>query len=312
MAFAPESPASGLKEDTGVLSSHGWRKQAVKEDGSASNSSTPTTGCEPSVSEASAMASARDSLSRMCEYSFDKRCAVSLTQMQRPDEPEGASRCRSKVGGDLQRASVSLMRASAAASSSSCSATSQEIGVQQGATKLLLPSEIVSEQSDSLRHIQQSSGARLQVLNQVQAAHFAERLVHITGSLEGRQFALTQVLKLAFANQQVAKAKFLVPGSHVGTLIGKGGDGLKAIRQQCGTPVQVEREEICGDRLVSVCGELSSVLDACGLILEATEAAKKMKCGAGSHKTHARKDGRRKRCHHPGGGDGPPSPACRR
>ncbi|CAE7041410.1 unnamed protein product [Symbiodinium natans] len=64
MAFAADSPASGLKKampalsgeclkDTGVTGPNGWRKPAVKEDGSVSNSSSTTTGCEPSVCEES-------------------------------------------------------------------------------------------------------------------------------------------------------------------------------------------------------------------------------------------------------------------
>ncbi|CAE7299796.1 unnamed protein product [Symbiodinium microadriaticum] len=61
MALAADSPASGLKKAMPALSGeclkengpNGWRKPAVKEDGSGSNSSSTTSGCEPSVCEES-------------------------------------------------------------------------------------------------------------------------------------------------------------------------------------------------------------------------------------------------------------------
>jgi len=145
-------------------------------------------------------------------------------------------------------------------------------------TKLLVPAAsagaIIGKQGSVLKQIRESTGASLDVLPQAQAPHFTmERLVHIRGSLESKQAALSQVLQAAFDKDQLnALLKLYVPSASAGAVIGKQGSTLKAIRDQCGLAVQVQKEEFMGDRLVSASGSLVSVQNAASLILQALES----------------------------------------
>ncbi|CAE7337640.1 IGF2BP2 [Symbiodinium natans] len=149
----------------------------------------------------------------------------------------------------------------------------------EGTTKLLVPSasagSIIGKQGSVLKQIRESCGASLEILPQVQTPHLlTERLVTIRGPAACREAALARVMQAAFDKDQLnTMLKLLVPGPMVGAVIGRQGSTLKAIRDQCGLGVQVEREEIHGDRLVSATGAMGSVLAATSLILQAIEAA---------------------------------------
>lgn len=147
----------------------------------------------------------------------------------------------------------------------------------EGTTKLLVPSTsagaIIGKQGSVLKQIRESCGASLEVLPQADTPHLqSERLVTLRGPPNCREAALARVLQAAFDKDPMnTHLKLLVPGPTAGAVIGKQGSTLKAIRDQTGLSVQVEREEIHGDRLVSTQGAMASILGAASMILQAVE-----------------------------------------
>jgi len=151
---------------------------------------------------------------------------------------------------------------------------------QEGVTKLLVPRNlagaIIGKQGATLKAIRESVGCNVQVTKEEEAPQFrGERLVILKGDKMMRQQALERVLQAAYANEQDAQAvtlKLMVPSREAGGIIGKAGANLKAIREQSGTNVQVEREPIFDERCIHATGPLQNILSAAALVLDYQEA----------------------------------------
>lgn len=151
---------------------------------------------------------------------------------------------------------------------------------QEGVTKLLVPRNlagaIIGKQGATLKAIRESVGCNVQVTKEEEAPQFrGERLIILKGEKTMRQQALERVLQAAYANEQDAQAvtlKLMVPSKEAGGIIGKAGANLKAIREQSGTNVQVDREPIFDERCVHATGPFQNILAAAALVLDYQEA----------------------------------------
>eukprot|EP00747_Dinoflagellata_sp_TGD_P103955 gnl/TRDRNA2_/TRDRNA2_169123_c1_seq2.p3 gnl/TRDRNA2_/TRDRNA2_169123_c1~~gnl/TRDRNA2_/TRDRNA2_169123_c1_seq2.p3 ORF type:complete len:123 (+),score=21.98 gnl/TRDRNA2_/TRDRNA2_169123_c1_seq2:77-445(+) len=73
----------------------------------------------------------------------------------------------------------------------------------------------------------------------------------------------------------------LVPSGAVGSVIGKQASTLKHIREQSGVSVQVERDDILGERLVTASGPLMQVQAAASLVVSYLDGASSGSNGTG-------------------------------
>lgn len=152
-------------------------------------------------------------------------------------------------------------------------------GAAATTTKLLVPAQsagaVIGKQGSGLRTLREAFGVQVELLQQVQAPQWPnDRVVILSGTAAARTAALEALLKIAFQmDEQNVLLKILVPASAAGGIIGKQGSGLRAIRESSGIGVQVEREEVAGERLVSARGALASVSAAAAHVLAMLENA---------------------------------------
>eukprot|EP00931_Biecheleriopsis_adriatica_P043491 TRINITY_DN2486_c0_g1_i1.p1 TRINITY_DN2486_c0_g1~~TRINITY_DN2486_c0_g1_i1.p1 ORF type:complete len:587 (-),score=137.85 TRINITY_DN2486_c0_g1_i1:47-1807(-) len=151
-------------------------------------------------------------------------------------------------------------------------------------TKLLVPGRaagaIIGKQGATLKQIRESTGVGLQMLSAAEAPQWqGERVVVIKGSLAGRHDAVAKVLQLSFKEDEEATFKMLVESSKAGGIIGKQGANLKAIRERCSAQVQMGREDYGGERMVTSKGQLSSILSAAAMLLDAADSPAPSKSG---------------------------------
>ncbi|CAE8657251.1 unnamed protein product [Polarella glacialis] len=147
-------------------------------------------------------------------------------------------------------------------------------------TKLLVPSQsagaVIGKQGAGLKQLRESFGVHVEMQFAGESPHWSnDRVVILKGLLGARQLAVGAVLRMAFQSDEGEKCtlKVLVPSAQVGSVIGKQGSTLRAIREQCGIVAQVERDEVMGDRLVTAMGTLRQVSKAAGAILSILDGA---------------------------------------
>jgi len=146
-------------------------------------------------------------------------------------------------------------------------------------TKMLVPAQaagaLIGKQGSGLKQIRELHGVHVEMLPAAQAPQWPQdRVVILKGPVASRQSAVDQVLKVCFQRDgDTSCLKLLVPSVQAGSVIGKQGRTLAAIREQCGTSAQVEREEIMGERLVTATGLHSQVWAAASAILLVLENA---------------------------------------
>lgn len=149
-------------------------------------------------------------------------------------------------------------------------------------TKVLVPAQsigvVIGRQGNMLKQIRESCGVSVEVLSQENSPSWSnDRIVILRGPLASRAVAVEQVLKTVHRQWEGdCSFKLLLPTSKVGNLIGRGGTTLQALRQQCGVFVQVEREDIDGERLVTVQGPVMSVAAAVPTVLSVAESQQAM------------------------------------
>jgi len=166
----------------------------------------------------------------------------------------------------------------------------QRVDETEKVTKLLVPAQsagaVIQRQASGLKEIRESTGAHVEMLQHGQAPQWPnDRLVLLRGSADARQGAVFTVLKKAFhadADPGNPRLKLLVSPAQAGALIGRQGGTLKRIREQCGISVQVEREEVLGERLVTATGSHSQVSAAVAAVLAVLEDT-----GSGAPSSHA-------------------------
>mmetsp|Transcript_44568 Transcript_44568/g.100845 ORF Transcript_44568/g.100845 Transcript_44568/m.100845 type:complete len:671 (+) Transcript_44568:1-2013(+) len=147
------------------------------------------------------------------------------------------------------------------------------------ATKLLVPATsagaMIGKQGANLKALRESTGAHVKMLAQAEAPQWQDlRMLIIMGECHVRTAALTAALRTAFQEEDRCTLRLLVAKAQAGAIIGKGGDMLKRLREECGVKVQVERNEVAGERLVSSEGDLSQVSAVAAAILQILESNK--------------------------------------
>lgn len=92
------------------------------------------------------------------------------------------------------------------------------------------------------------------------------------GSLQNRFLAAVAVLQTVFHLDLTAiELKMLVPNAKAGTVVGKQGSNLKMIREQSGINVQLHKEDIMGERLITAGGSLESIQGVAQWIMQILE-----------------------------------------
>lgn len=154
----------------------------------------------------------------------------------------------------------------------------QRVDDPDAITKLLVPAQyagaVIGKQGSGLKEIRETTGAHVDMLQQAQAPQWPnERVVILKGTPGARQAAVLAVLRMAYQMySDSCVLKMLVTGPQAGSVIGKQGGTLKYIREQCGVSVQVEREEVFGERLVTAVGAQGVVSAAAVAILTVLDA----------------------------------------
>jgi len=154
----------------------------------------------------------------------------------------------------------------------------QRVEDSEAPTKLLVPAQsagaVIGKQGSGLKEIRETTGAHVDMLQQAQAPQWPnDRVVILKGSSSSRQAAVLALLRTAFQMySDSCSLKMLVSPSQAGSVIGRQGGTLKRIREQCGVSVQVEREEILGERLVTSTGAMGQVSAAAVAIMQALES----------------------------------------
>eukprot|EP00933_Yihiella_yeosuensis_P061965 TRINITY_DN64856_c0_g1_i1.p1 TRINITY_DN64856_c0_g1~~TRINITY_DN64856_c0_g1_i1.p1 ORF type:complete len:604 (+),score=96.21 TRINITY_DN64856_c0_g1_i1:118-1929(+) len=149
-----------------------------------------------------------------------------------------------------------------------------------GMTKLLVPGRsagaVIGKAGANLKMIRESTGVHLELLHQDKAPQWPnDRVVILKGTSSTRRAGFSSVMHSAFSQDDNPNAsiclKMLVNGTEAGAIIGKGGANLKAIREQSNCKVQVERDQIEGERLVSIDGPYNAVVSAANSIMDSLD-----------------------------------------
>jgi len=149
----------------------------------------------------------------------------------------------------------------------------------EAATKLLIPTQsvgaVIGKQGSGLRQIHGAHGVRIEVLRQEQAPEWSDdRVMTLSGDTAARGAAVEAVLRAAFsASGDPCSLKMLVPSSQAGHVIGKQGSVLKTMHEQYSVKVHVEREEISGERVCIVTGQLGQVAAVASTLLQILDRA---------------------------------------
>lgn len=146
--------------------------------------------------------------------------------------------------------------------------------ISGGQTKLLVPARaagaIIGRQGAGLAKIREEYGVKVDMLMQAQAPHWTEdRVVILQGPVANRQNVVQAILQAVYADEVAADLKMLVSSGEAGAIIGKQGNMLRQLREQSGVSVQVQKEEILGERLVTSSGPLMQILMASRLVMTA-------------------------------------------
>jgi len=152
-------------------------------------------------------------------------------------------------------------------------------------TKLLIPARsagaVIGKQGSGLKQLRETYGVNIEMLQQVQAPHWPnDRILILKGALGPRQSAVDAVLRFAFMDGEGATLKMLVPSSAAGSVIGRQGGTLRSVREQAGVGVQVERDEVLGERLITATGTLAGVTTAATIVLAILEGGTNAAAGA--------------------------------
>lgn len=192
--------------------------------------------------------------------------------MQAPVPPaSGAAANLTANGGAFKSGSAHLAHEDMA--SLPPTAKRQRVDEDDTLTKLLVPSPsagaVIGKQGSGLKEIRETTGAQVEMLQQPQAPQWpADRVVILRGAVSARQAAVSAVLRMAFQLYgDTCTLKLLVSSQQAGSVIGKQASTLRHIREQCGVSVQVDREEVLGDRLVTASGTHFQVSNAAAAIL---------------------------------------------
>jgi len=146
-------------------------------------------------------------------------------------------------------------------------------------TKLLVPATsagaIIGKSGAGLAALREEFGIKVEMLHQAQAPMWTEdRVVMLQGPAPSRQSAVQRILQsVGAADGAMGSFKMLVSKAEAGAIIGKQGSMLRQLREQSGVSVQVQKEEIMGERLVFSSGPLAQILVAARLVMSVATAS---------------------------------------
>lgn len=150
------------------------------------------------------------------------------------------------------------------------------VGAPDEETKLLLPIQsigsVIGKSGTKLKEVREATGAHIEVQQATQAPHWGQmRVVVLRGSLPARKAALEAVFRSAFPQTDAAHLRLVVTPPQAGIAIGRQGSTIRRVREQSGISVQVCRDEVEGERLVTASGHLHQVLAVASFLLDALQ-----------------------------------------
>eukprot|EP00927_Polykrikos_kofoidii_P039619 TRINITY_DN33977_c0_g1_i1.p1 TRINITY_DN33977_c0_g1~~TRINITY_DN33977_c0_g1_i1.p1 ORF type:complete len:787 (-),score=137.18 TRINITY_DN33977_c0_g1_i1:49-2409(-) len=156
-------------------------------------------------------------------------------------------------------------------------------------TRLLIPARyagaVIGKQGQGLKAIRETYDVRVKLLSTEELpAYPGERLVLVTGTLTAKLASLQVMLQAAFAQElDQMLMKLLIPSASAGAIVGKQGSVLKNIRDQTNSNLQLEREEINGERLLHCQGTQLQITSVLQMVLPILENAGSGGGGGSSH-----------------------------
>lgn len=147
-------------------------------------------------------------------------------------------------------------------------------------TNILVPARsagaVVGKQGSNLKQLRESYGVHVEMLQLSEAPQWPnDRVVTLKGTTPAKQAAVNALLHMAFQTDEPSVTlKMLVPSAEAGSVIGKQSSTLK-YREQTGVPVQVERDEVMGERLVVATGAMAQVIAAAVLVVSTVDGGKR-------------------------------------
>ena len=144
---------------------------------------------------------------------------------------------------------------------------------------------IIGKGGQNIAQVQQSTGARIKLSpNNDYYPGTQERIGLIMGELENITAMLNFVIEkirqepqgmkmnpsITFDRERSKQMKVIVPNSTAGMIIGKGGVTIKSINEQTGARLQItqkDAENVAGERVIAVSGNLEQVQAACTLLV---------------------------------------------
>lgn len=160
---------------------------------------------------------------------------------------------------------------------------------KQPIIKILIPNyaagSIIGKGGQNIAQVQQTTGARIKLSpNNDYYPGTQERIGLIIGELENITAMLNFVIEkirqepqglkmnpsITFDRERSKQMKVIVPNSTAGMIIGKGGVTIKSINEQTGARLQItqkDAENVAGERVIAVSGNLEQVQAACTLLV---------------------------------------------
>lgn len=159
-------------------------------------------------------------------------------------------------------------------SSSSLSETGCDSGRATITLRFLITSKeagsIIGKKGDNIKKIREESGAKVNISD----ASSSERIVSVTGSTS-QIVKVFSMITPKFEEDQPSVGhngiglqqgqvifRLIAPNAHCGSLIGKGGNNIKELRETSGATIQVANEMLPNltERIISICGSLDSII----------------------------------------------------
>eukprot|EP00929_Paragymnodinium_shiwhaense_P084542 TRINITY_DN451_c1_g1_i1.p1 TRINITY_DN451_c1_g1~~TRINITY_DN451_c1_g1_i1.p1 ORF type:complete len:697 (+),score=148.35 TRINITY_DN451_c1_g1_i1:119-2209(+) len=133
------------------------------------------------------------------------------------------------------------------------------------ATRVLIPKQltgaVIGKQGSMLKQVREHYGIDMRVLADADAPQWdQDRVLSASGPLDNKVEAIKYMLQVAYGQDSDSLAlKLLVPAQAAGGVVGKQGSTLNGIRQQAGIDVQLERNDVAGDRLLFCQGPADNI-----------------------------------------------------
>jgi len=143
---------------------------------------------------------------------------------------------------------------------------------------MMIPSDriarVIGKAGFGLKQIREVTGVKVTVQTDADAdPDSTSRRIDINGGSEQMAMAFVLVVNKAYAGVQQCEISLAVPQDKAGSVVGKGGDNLKRIREECRVRVSLERDPVedaskgIQERVVTMNGDVDNMRHAIRYVL---------------------------------------------